>query len=458
MKTKRFVSTLLALLMVCSLPVSAFAMGNNPAGTTVTEIRTGEVMNINDGTVTTNNGTVTTNNGTVTDNYYLVQSNNGTVSNNGTEENNDYASVSKNYGTITTNEGNVDFNGTETNHDKAIVETNNSFVNYNYGVVSTNKNFVDNNNGTVTNNYDEIFENNEGAEVTDNKAGAVVHKNYGTVTTNKGTVERNLGGTVTTNNGTVNCNDDGGTVETNKGTVNNNFSQGTVSTNEGTVTENLGTVTTNEITGTVTNKNNGTVGTNYGTVNEADGTTHYGVQVDNEGDVSLAQKENGETWDLAQLFTKAGYVLTGFIQAYQTGENGLTQASTTVEGTSYTADCPNVLTLIWQAIVNPGSGEIAAAASDGTGSFGHGSVISINGYKFLLVAVVEDVYCLASVDSFEDEALSDLPALLASLLTEEQLTHVTGDPELLDEELTARFFAGQGSHIVFPCDSGLIFS
>ena len=224
------------------------------------------------------------------------------------------------------------------------------------------------------------------------------------------------------------------------------------------MTENLGTVTTNEITGTVTNKNNGTVGTNYGTVNEADGTTHYGVQVDNEGDVSLAQKENGETWDLAQLFTKAGYVLTGFIQAYQTGENGLTQASTTVEGTSYTADCPNVLTLIWQAIVNPGSGEIAAAASDGTGSFGPGSVISINGYKFLLVAVVEDVYCLASVDSFEDEALSDLPVLLASLLTEEQLTHVTGEPELLDEELTARFFASQGSHIVLPCDSGLIFS
>ena len=71
---------------------------------------------------------------------------------------------------------------------------------------------------------------------------------------------------------------------------------------------------------------------------------------------------------------------------------------------------------------------------------------------------MEDVYCLASVDSFGEEQLSDLPALLASLLTEEQLTHVTGEPELLDEELTARFFAGEGSHIVFPCDSSLIFS
>ena len=32
------------------------------------------------------------------------------------------------------------------------------------------------------------------------------------------------------------------------------------------------------------------------------------------------------------------------------------------------------------------------------------------------------------------------------------------EDELLDEELTARFFAGRGSHIVFPCDSSLIFS
>ena len=521
MKTKRFVSTLLALLLVCSLPVSAFAeervntgpMENNDSplnvnastgtitnnndyvllnyGSITNNCEGGEVDNnngavgtndgdivdngindhggtvginngqvkrnnefstvtTNNGKVTINNGTVSTNNGTVTDNYKTVDKNYGTVTNNGTEYEKT-GTVKTNYNSVVTNYGTVTNNGTQDDHANAVVETNNFFVKNNYGVVSTNKNFVDNNNGTVTNNYDEIFENNKGAEVTDNKVGAVVHKNYGTVTTNNGTVERNLGGTVTTNNGTVNCNDDGGTVETNKGTVNNNFSQGTVSTNEGTVTENLGTVTTNEITGTVTNKNNGTVGTNYGTVNEADGTTHYGVQVDNDGDVSLAQKENGETWDLAQLFTKAGYVLTGFIQAYQAGENGFTQASTTVEGTSYTADCPNVLTLIWQAIYNP-------AADDGAGSFGPGSVISINGHKFLLVAVVEDVYCLASVDSFGDEALSDLPALLASLLTEEQLTHVTGEPELLDEALTARFFAGEGSHIVFPCDSGLIFS
>ena len=163
-----------------------------------------------------------------------------------------------------------------------------------------------------------------------------------------------------------------------------------------------------------------------------------------------SRKRPDEVLDFSQL-TKEGYVYAGYTLEYQLLNGVLTKQALTVSDTSYTVTCPNVLTLIWQAIFSP-------AADDGSGSFGPGSFVSINGHKFLLVAVVEDVYCLASVDSFGEEQLSDLPALLASLLTEEQLTHVTGEPELLDEELTARFFGGEGSHIVFPCDKGLIFS
>ena len=463
MKTKRFLSTLLALLLICSLPVSAFAMGDNPAGTTVTEIHTGEVMNSNSGTVTTNNGTVTTNNGTVTDNYYLVQSNYGTVANNGTEENNDKANVSKNYGTITTNEGKVDFNGTISNHENAIVDTNTGTVYNNYGTVA--------NNGTEDNNLN--------AKVTSNK---------GTVTTNTGTITTN-GGTVTTNNGTVTTNN--GTVTTNKGNVDLNqliieTNNGYISVNEGEVKTNNGTVDTNATgviinNGTVNDNQNvvrinnttgtvinvaGDVLTNYGTVKQGD-TTWYGVLVDNDGTETLEQHcMPGQKLDFSQL-TKEGYVYAGYTQAYgmENGKVTLLPSPITVNETSYTVTCPNVLTLIWQAIVIPGSGEntaaageTAAAADDGAGYFGPGSRIAINGRQYLLVAVVEDVYCLASIDSFEDEELSDLPALLASLLTEEQLSHVTGEPELLDEALTARFFAGEGSHIVFPCDSSLIFS
>ena len=376
MKTKRFISTLLALLLICSLPVSAFAMDNNPAGTTVTEIPAGDMMYSNSGTVTNNDGTVTINKG-------AIYCNNGP-------------------GIVTTNDGNVTVN------------------------VGT----VDTNNGTVYTN------------------------NSGTVTTNNNTVDTN-NGTVTTNNGTVDNN--GRIVETNNGYISVN--KGEVKTNNGTVNINAGNVRINNTTGIV-NNDVGVVFTNYGTVNtlEYDSSvndwviteTWYGVQVDNDGETTLEQKKAGEVLDLTQ-FTKEGYVYAGYTQEYQLLDGVLTKQALTVSDTSYTVTCPNVLTLIWQAIFSP-------TADDGTGSFGPGSFVSINGNKFLLVAVMEDVYFLASVDSFGEEQLSDLPALLATLLTEEQLTHVTGEPELLDEELTARFFAGEGSHIVFPCDKGLIFS
>ena len=274
-----------------------------------------------------------------------------------------------------------------------------------------------------------------------------MNTNYGVVTTNKGTV--------TTNYGTIDIND--GDVSINNGDVGTN--DGDVGTNNGTVVTNNGTVEINNTTGTVSNMR-GTVTTNYGTVNKLEydrevskwviDETWYGVQVDNDGETTLEQKKAGEVLDFSQL-TKAGYVYAGYTQEYQLLDGVLTKQAITVSDTSYTVTCPNVLTLIWQAIFSP-------AADDGAGYFGPGSHISINGRRYLLVAVVEDVYCLASIDSFEEEQLSDLPALLATLLTEEQLTHVTGEPELLDEELTARFFAGEGSHIVFPCDSSLIFS
>ena len=343
MKTKRFVSTLLALLLICSLPVSAFA-GWNPAGETVTE-------NPESGYIDPNYGTVITNNGGIFGNYGTVETNNG--------------HVEDNYGTVKENNGTIHFN----------------------------------------NKLDEV--------------SYTVEENNGTVRINKGTVKEN-----------------NGTVETNNGTVETNTTTGTVSNMRGKVTTNYGTVNTLKYDSSVGDF----------VITE----TWYGVLVDNDGTETLKDYAPDEVLDFSQL-TKEGYVYAGYTQEYQLLDGVLTKQAITVNDTSYTVTCPNVLTLIWQAIASP-------VTDDGAGSFGPGSVISINGHKFLLVAVVEDVNCLASVDSFEDEQLSDLSALLSSLLTEEQLTHVTGEPELLDEALTTRFFAGQGSHIVFPCDSSLIFS
>ena len=264
MKTKRFVSTLLALLLVCSLPVSAFAADDNLPGTTVPEVSTGDTMGTNSGTVTTNNGT-------------------------------------------------VDNNG-------RIVETNNGYISVNEGEVKTN-------NGTVNINA----------------------------------------GNVRINNTTGIVNNDVGVVFTNYGTVNTLEYDSSV--NDWVITE-----------------------------------TWYGVQVDNDGKTTLEQKKAGEVLDLTQ-FTKEGYVYAGYTQEYQLLNGVLTKQALTVSDTSYTVTCPNVLTLIWQAIVNPGSGSGSGsgsgenasaagetAADDGAGSFGPGSFVSINGHKFLLVAVVKDVY------------------------------------------------------------------
>ena len=45
--------------------------------------------------------------------------------------------------------------------------------------------------------------------------------------------------------------------------------------------------------------------------------------------------------------------------------------------------------------------------------------------------------------------LADMRAFLARYFTTEQLEDLLGDPELLSEELVARFFGGDGAHISF---------
>ena len=386
MKTKRFVSTLLALLLICGLPVSAFAMENNPNGNTVDIISEDDTMTTNNGIVTENHGEVTTNNGIVTKNHALV--------------------------TVNESGGVVTRNGTVTDNANAEVVTNNGRVVDNWGTVETNNN--------------EIDANYEKSIVTTNSDNGIVNQNSGTVKANNGTVSSNTkSGTVGTNNGTVG--DNTGTVDINNGTVNNE-----------------GTVNTNNITGTVTNYSSGKVGTNYGTVIDGKDNykTTYGVQVDG----ALFQKNEGEDFDLTQ-FTKAGYEFAGYTQEYQMVDGVLTQQAVTVNSTSYLADCPNILTLIWRAIT--GQGESA-------GYFGPGCYISLNGKQYILTEIKGEDYYLASCDEYTQEELAEAGELLESLLTEEQLSHVTGEAGILEGELNELFFGG-GSRIVFPCDIGMIF-
>ena len=305
----------------------------------------------------------------------------------------------------------------------------------------------------------------------DNQAGntvPIIHEeetmntNKGTVTTNYGTIEINDGdvsindGDVSINNGDVGTND--GDVGTNNGTV--VLNDGTVDINNGTVEINFGTVKTNEITGDVTNYNTGDVETNYGTVTYVKGNienneeiTFYGVQVDG----SLLQKEVGVELNLKEKFSKEGYVLAGYIMNWRMDDDrGLVSMETPkkTDDYIYSLDHPNVLTLIWMAI--SGSGNGSAAEGEKPEYFGPGCYISLNGKQYILTEIKGEDYYLASCEEYTQEELAEAGELLESLLTEEQLSHVTGEAGILEGELNELFFGG-GSRIVFPCDIGMIF-
>ena len=292
-----------------------------------------------------------------------------------------------------------------------------------------------------------------------------MNTNKGTVTTNYGTIDIN-DGDVSINNGDVGTND--GDVGTNNGTV--VLNDGTVDINNGTLETNFGTVKTNEITGDVTNYNTGDVETNYGTVtyvkgNDNDeGITSYGVQVDG----SLLQKEVGVELNLKEKFSKEGYVLAGYIMNWRMDDDrGLVSMETPkkTDDYIYSLDHPNVLTLIWMAISGSGGGSGDLDEDKGNGSaaagekpeyFGPGCYISLNGKQYILTEIKGEDYYLASCEEYTQEELAEAGELLESLLTEEQLSHVTGEAGILEGELNELFFGG-GSRIVFPCDIGMIF-
>ena len=201
-----------------------------------------------------------------------------------------------------------------------------------------------------------------------------------------------------------------------------------------------------------------TMNTNYGTVTYVKGNgeeeiTFYGVQVDG----SLLQKEVGVELNLKEKFSKEGYVLAGYIMNWRMDDDrGLVSMETpkTTDEYIYSLDHPNVLTLIWMAISGSGGG--SAAAWEETEYFGPGCYISLNGKQYILTEIKGEDYYLASCEEYTQEELAEAGELLESLLTEEQLSHVTGEAGILEGELNELFFGG-GSRIVFPCDIGMIF-
>ena len=260
MKMRRLLSCIMALLLVISmLPIAALAdtVENNPKGETVSEIKSGETMRENKGTVDINNGKIGTSNGTVTENNGDIQTNASA------------GKVETNNGTVTYNKGEVKNNTTD-----GVVANNYGEVDKNYGTVNQNTNLIRNDGEIVQSGY--------------------IDQNRGTVGTNDTTINQNKG-TVTDNNGTINTSN--GKVFTNDGKIGTNAANGIVGTNNNEVGTNKGTVTTNGEDGTV-GRNLGSIGTNEGTVktNKSEITTNNGEVGDFDKLNKVAEKaiNNGE--------------------------------------------------------------------------------------------------------------------------------------------------------------------
>ena len=322
MKMKRLLASVLALLLVVSLlPIGAMAAEDTKAGQTVDEIKSGDTMNNNKGTVTTNNGTlkhnlsggeVVTNNkdittnhtggtvdtnastGTITENWGTVNDNSGSIKTNEANPKEGKAGVVVvNNNSIGTNKGTV-----ETNAEGGKIETNNGTV----GEKDENGNAVagTGNNGTIETNNGTVISNNEDGTVVTNAKGGEIETNNGTVgvvdeyeTTPNGygkpIPEDGTGnfGNIDINNGSLIVNHEDATVGINNGDIELNYGDidtnndyvvwnyGTVETNNDYVVWNYGTVETNTIDGTVWNETTqdqngqnvtGTVTNNYGTM------------------------------------------------------------------------------------------------------------------------------------------------------------------------------------------------
>lgn len=441
MKLKRMVACVLTLLLVVSiLPIGAMAeetvndqdqatLDKNYDKNTGTDVTIPENITVgtnegliksNEGNVVTNEGSVETNEGTVVTNKLMVWTNNDTV-----KTNERYVALNK--GTVETN-------------------TSNGEVSYNAGTVETND-------GTVK-----------------------LNSNSGTIETNNGTVGWMDGDDVRSDSG------NGGTIETNNGTVLINQGWGTVETNNGTVEENYGTVETNTIDGVVNNYPEaayaplanedaapseevpavleGKVVENFGKVvdytnPEKAPITYYGLSwgddIQNltliDGKVEAGTK-GINLGEIANGVTRNGYKMTSYT-AYSREEGKDVEIYNIAD---YEMNAPTWLQIMWQKLGSksePKPTRTPVYTKVSGNQVKVGVFVSVNGCIFKIIEVNEDNIRVATVHQLPEKALTDMLGFLKQYLSDAQIAKFQSEPELLEEELVAKFFGGSNEHIAF---------
>lgn len=373
----------------------------------------------------------------------------------------------------------------DTNNGKDVTVPENITVGINEGHVITN-------NGTVGINYDTVKTNewivaiNRGTVVTNTDNGLVCG-NEGIVKTNVGTVETNRNsGTIETNNGTVGRivegqvrSDSGnyGIIKTNNGTVLINQERGTVDTNNGKVEENYGTVDTNGIDGVVNNYNNGGaaelsnddaietpseqppavagIGTNFGTVhNKVDGNTYYGLSwgesVDKLNSIEsfVAEGDPRNLDEIAKGIDRKGFKMTSYT-AYAREEG----KDVVIDDTAgYEMNAPTWLEILWQKLggkSQPKPTRTPVYTNLSGDQVKVGAFLRVGDCIFKIIEVNEDNIRVATVNQLPEKALTDMLGFLKQYLSDAQIAKFQGEPELLEEELVAKFFGGSNEHIAF---------
>lgn len=436
MKLKRMVASVLALLLVASiLPMTALAEepNDNLKGSTISETTQNIDTNYgNIGTVTA--GTkVETNEGTIT-----------TVAEGGIVETNNFVIGREGDTVIDLNAGNF---GT--------VNTNNGGIYVNYNQVGANAG-----DGEIWKNF---------GDVGTNDTNASVFINCGTIGENRGEVDFNSGLQSGYTNGREGEFDDS-----------NEPIPAVIKNNSGTVKRNYGTVETNAIDGVVTNHSGvavashadedaapsekepvvleGTVVNNFGTVvdeTDLDNPVKYyglswGESVDKLNSIeNFVLKGDPRNLDeIAKGIDRKGYKMKSYT-AYSREEGKDVVIDNIAD---YEMNAPTWLKILWQKLggkSEPKPTRTPVYTKLSGDQVKAGAFVSVNGCIFKIIEVNEDNIRVATVNQLPEKALTDMLGFLKQYLSDAQIAKFQSEPELLEEELVAKFFGGSNEHIAF---------
>ena len=341
-------------------------------------------------------------------------------------------------------------------------------VGINEGVVIMNNGSVESNNGSVMFNEGTVESNNKNVEINYSAVGA----NNGSVMFNDGTIGTN-NGTVEESDGTIGTNNKNVEINYNKITTNN----GSVSKNYGTVEENYGTVDTNGIDGVVNNYNAGGaaelsnddaietpaeqppavagIGTNFGTVhNIVDRNTYYGLSwgesVDKLNSIEsfVAAGDTRNLDEIAKGIDRKGFKMKSYT-AYAREEG----KDVVIDDTAgYEMNAPTWLEILWQKLggkSQPKPTRTPVYTNLSGDQVKVGAFLRVGDCIFKIIEVNDDSIRVATVKQLPEKALTDMLGFLKQYLSDAQIAKFQGEPELLEEELVAKFFGGSNEHIAF---------